>query len=291
MLGRWAWTDDYGWYWVSDEPFGWVTYHYGRWYCDDYYGWVWVPDDTWGPAWVEWCNNDAYVGWAPLPPYAVFDMHVGIRFTTEWHAPAHYWNFIPYARFGGAVRYRDFVPERNVGVIIRGGNFGRTYDVHGEVVINRGFDRAIIEQRGGIRVNRFDVREVRTTQGEHIGGGRQIEVYRPNRTELQRDNERIDIKRGDRNVSIDVKHVERVQTIPNARPATVIVQPRQRVVRAAPQRRQELLQRYKNNRSQHLSRSVKNAKGGASKLHVKCQTPFLVFNMGRCQTLPFGKRI
>jgi hypothetical protein len=27
--GRWACTD-YGWTWVSDEPFGWATYHYGR---------------------------------------------------------------------------------------------------------------------------------------------------------------------------------------------------------------------------------------------------------------------
>ena len=29
-LGRWAYTDD-GWTWISDEPFGWITYHYGRW--------------------------------------------------------------------------------------------------------------------------------------------------------------------------------------------------------------------------------------------------------------------
>ncbi|HVN47696.1 MAG TPA: DUF6600 domain-containing protein [Bacteroidota bacterium] len=249
MLGRWAWTDHYGWYWVSDEPFGWITYHYGRWYCDDYYGWVWVPDDTWGPAWVEWCNNDNYVGWAPLPPYAVFDVRIGIRFTTEWHAPIHYWNFVPYARFGGVVRYRDYVPERNIGVIVRGGNFGRTYDVHGEMIINRGIDRTLIERRGGIHIDRFDVREVRTTQGERIGGERQIEVYRPNREELRRDNERIDIQRGDRTISIDVKHVERIQTIPNVRPIQATVQPRQRtVVRTAPvrqqERRQALIQRY-----------------------------------------------
>jgi hypothetical protein len=248
MLGRWAWTDDYGWYWVSDEPFGWVTYHYGRWYCDDYYGWVWVPDDTWGPAWVEWCNNDTYVGWAPLPPYAVFDLHVGIRFTTEWHAPVHYWNFVPYARFGGVVRYRDFVPERSVSVIIRGGHFGRTYDVHGDAVINRGFDRMEIERRGGIRINRFDVQDVRTQQGEHIAGGGHIEIYRPDRAELRRDNERVEIKRGDRNVSIDAKHIERAQTIPDARPSQETVQPRQRTVRTAPvrqqERRQQLIQRY-----------------------------------------------
>jgi hypothetical protein len=175
-------------------------------------------------------------------------VRVGIRFTTEWHAPVHYWNFIPYARFGGVVRYRDFVPERNVGVIIHGGHFGRAYDVRGDAVINRGFDRAIIERRGGIHINRFDVHEVRTQQGERIGGGRQIEVYRPNRSELQIDNERIDVKRGDRNFSIDERHIERGQTIPNSRPSHETIQPRQRVVRTAPvrqqERRHELIQRY-----------------------------------------------
>ena len=40
--GQWIWTD-YGWYWDSYEPYGYITYHYGRWYLDDYYGWIWVP--------------------------------------------------------------------------------------------------------------------------------------------------------------------------------------------------------------------------------------------------------
>ena len=35
--------DDNGWYWVSDEPFGWVAYHYGRWTRLRNVGWVWVP--------------------------------------------------------------------------------------------------------------------------------------------------------------------------------------------------------------------------------------------------------
>src|SRR5262245_55487593 len=31
--GHWERTDA-GWYWVSDEPWGWATYHYGRWDFD-----------------------------------------------------------------------------------------------------------------------------------------------------------------------------------------------------------------------------------------------------------------
>src|SRR5258707_8656814 len=42
LHGRWIWTS-YGWYWASEEPFGWATFHYGRWYDDDYYGWIWTP--------------------------------------------------------------------------------------------------------------------------------------------------------------------------------------------------------------------------------------------------------
>jgi hypothetical protein len=67
--GHWAWTD-YGWTWVSNEPFGWATYHYGRWTRIKRLGWVWVPGSEWAPAWVAWRSNDRLVGWAPLPPEA-----------------------------------------------------------------------------------------------------------------------------------------------------------------------------------------------------------------------------
>jgi hypothetical protein len=65
--GHWVWCDE-GWYWDSDEPWAWATYHYGRWAWDSFYGWVWVPDVEWGPAWVSWREGSGYVGWAPLPP-------------------------------------------------------------------------------------------------------------------------------------------------------------------------------------------------------------------------------
>lgn len=77
--GHWMWTDA-GWYWVSDYSWGWAPFHYGRWYMHDRCGWVWVPDRVWGPAWVAWRNSDEYCGWAPLPPRAVFDVHLGWSF-------------------------------------------------------------------------------------------------------------------------------------------------------------------------------------------------------------------
>jgi hypothetical protein len=67
-VGRWTYTDEYGWYWDSNEPFAWAVYHYGRWGYDPDYGWFWVPGDTWAPAWVQWRYSDDYVGWAPVGP-------------------------------------------------------------------------------------------------------------------------------------------------------------------------------------------------------------------------------
>jgi hypothetical protein len=67
-VGRWTYTDEYGWYWDSYEPFAWAVYHYGRWGYDQDYGWFWVPGDTWAPAWVQWRYSDDYVGWAPVGP-------------------------------------------------------------------------------------------------------------------------------------------------------------------------------------------------------------------------------
>jgi len=65
--GSWERTDA-GWYWVSDEPWAWATYHYGRWDYTDQYGWYWVPQIQWAPAWVSWHEGGGYVGWAPLQP-------------------------------------------------------------------------------------------------------------------------------------------------------------------------------------------------------------------------------
>lgn len=65
--GYWEWTD-VGWYWVSDEPWGWACYHYGSWVYDANYGWVWIPGTEWAPAWVTWRQSPDYIGWAPCGP-------------------------------------------------------------------------------------------------------------------------------------------------------------------------------------------------------------------------------
>ena len=117
--GRWVYTDA-GWTWISEEPFGWATYHYGRWTRLRGIGWVWVPGNQWAPAWVSWRKSNDYVGWAPLPPEARFDQHTGIHNWSDSYydiGPDQYC-FVPTREFG-AQRIESTVvpPERNVTIV------------------------------------------------------------------------------------------------------------------------------------------------------------------------------
>ena len=79
--GYWQVTD-YGFTWISNEPFGWAVYHYGRWTWRG--RWAWIPNNVWGPAWVQWREADGYTGWAPLPPDNVRTV-----------IPEERWHFVP----------------------------------------------------------------------------------------------------------------------------------------------------------------------------------------------------
>jgi len=63
--GRWLLTE-FGWTWISYEPFGWATCHYGFWAHDFALGWIWIPDYEWYPARVSWIVFDDFICWSPL---------------------------------------------------------------------------------------------------------------------------------------------------------------------------------------------------------------------------------
>lgn len=60
------------WTWVSDLPWGWVTFHYGRWALSGDRGWAWIPGRKYAGAWVDWRvpgeGGAHVVGWGPRPP-------------------------------------------------------------------------------------------------------------------------------------------------------------------------------------------------------------------------------
>ena len=116
--GRWV-CSDRGWNWVSEEPFGWATYHYGRWALLRGRGWIWVPGSEWAPSWVSWRENDTHIGWAPLPPETLayrghaWDSTVDVQFGIG----ASWFSFVEIRNFGGSL-YGHCLPVSGNGTLI-----------------------------------------------------------------------------------------------------------------------------------------------------------------------------
>lgn len=135
-VGRWAYTDEWGWYWASDEDFGYVTYHYGRWVRDPEFGWVWIPGNEWAPAWVQWRRGEGHAGWAPLPPRDVF---------YDYDDDPDYWVFVSFNNFTSPNLFRVLAPRQQRVVYIR-----ETVIVNRTIIVDGGRDR---DRRSRIAVN------------------------------------------------------------------------------------------------------------------------------------------
>jgi len=153
--GHWADTEQYGWTFVSDEPFAWAVYHYGRWGYDQDIGWFWVPGTQWAPAWVSWRRGHDAIGWAPLPPegqgYAV-DVKV-----SNVEPPRGYWHFVRSRQFLepdlSTVIIRDETPYEEtelVGPVV----------VQNNIVVNNVIDVDFVRQSTGKEVQVTKVQEV-----------------------------------------------------------------------------------------------------------------------------------
>ncbi len=152
--GEWVSTDD-GWYFESDEPWGWATYHYGRWEDDPSIGWCWIPGTEWAPAWVSWWDSGDYIGWAPLGPGDRFEHG---RF--EGRRPRDRdWVFVEQRRFTDRIRPTTVV-RNNTTLISRTTNITNVRVVN-NVTVNAGPRREMIERASGRTVRTVPATEVR----------------------------------------------------------------------------------------------------------------------------------
>jgi hypothetical protein len=184
--GRWVYSDA-GWTWISDEPFGWATYHYGRWLRLKRVGWVWVPGDEWAPAWVSWRTSKDYVGWAPLPPEARFDRRSGIQ---NW-ADSYYdigpdqYSFVASAQFGSEHVRRSVVPaERNISIVIETTNVTRITFAN-TTIMNEGPSYDELRSRSQRPIERYRLRRQRNTEAPAIVRGEELEISVPVITEIR----------------------------------------------------------------------------------------------------------
>jgi len=151
--GQWIWTDA-GWYWQSDNPWGWACDHYGNWYDYPNRGWCWVPGTEWAPAWVNWREGDGYIGWAPMAPPGLSVSAANPDFA-----------FVPVNQFQEPIQHSR--------VILRDrGLYARTHELNNvrheerefaghqrRIAVNQGPGMAMVEKATGHRVNAVPVQE------------------------------------------------------------------------------------------------------------------------------------
>ncbi len=129
--GRWVLTE-YGWTYVSDDPWGWAAYHYGNWVFAGGAGWVWIPGRVWAPAWVTWRYGGGYAAWAPAPPIG-YGYRVRV---VEYNSPG--WVVVQEAHFTQPIATFAVSANLSAGYVARAQPLAAPVAVTGGVAVNPG---------------------------------------------------------------------------------------------------------------------------------------------------------
>lgn len=193
--GYWENTREYGWLWVSDDPWGDIPSHYGRWVYDPYDGWLWIPGYVWSPAWVVWRTGGGYVGWFPMPPDDRFlrgdeiyrnnwdNWDRGFGYA-DWYGPQYgfewsisLWNFVDQRNFGDRNYRRWTPPLRGRDQFFRNTRNTTNYITINNYIVNRSIDNREIERSRGRAVATVSARDVFRNDSvvTRVDVGRQIQ--------------------------------------------------------------------------------------------------------------------
>jgi hypothetical protein len=187
--GHWVYTDA-GWFWQSDYSWGWAPFHYGRWTLSSRCGWVWLPDRVWGPAWVTWRSEGDHCGWAPLPPHADFDVHLGYRFngvavaaSFDFGLRPNHFTFIAVRDFDNHDYAHHRLPTTEVTKIYNHTTVINNYVVNNNTVINQGIRPEQVRAATHTEVRKVAIHDVAAPSvavAASRGGARgELAVYRP----------------------------------------------------------------------------------------------------------------
>ncbi|MEP6994058.1 MAG: DUF6600 domain-containing protein [Acidobacteriota bacterium] len=183
--GEWVDTE-YGWTWVSDDPWGDTPYHYGTWAWVEPHGWVWIPGTVWAPAWVTWAYTDDYVGWAPVPPTLSLSVrgYFGAPIVVR---PTRY-VFVPAPKFIGVRVSTVRVPIQQNAVIYKRASKTTRFEVSNGIVRVSGPPRKNIERAVGRPIERVSVDRIKTrptsVEAAGISRSRSIRVVAPEKERL-----------------------------------------------------------------------------------------------------------
>ena len=176
--GQWIYTE-YGWTWVSNDPWGGNPYHYGTWASLPGYGWSWVPGTVWAPAWVTWSYSNNYVGWAPLPPTVAFGS-AGYSGSPIVVSRAQY-VFVPTNRFVGVNVTSVRVPAQQSAEIFRQTRAVTGFAVSGGIVRNTALPMETIQRATGSKIETRSIQTAGTAPRAVAAGSEHLSVVAPAR--------------------------------------------------------------------------------------------------------------
>lgn len=166
--GQWVWTD-FGWTWVSYDPWGDIPYHYGTWTWVSDYGWCWVPGTVWAPAWVTWAWSDNFIGWAPVPVGFVFT--TGGFFGGPVVVSASRFCFVPTTQFVGVNASTVRVPVQQNSTIFARTTRSTSFQVSNGIVHSGGPQLSRIERATGHQIQRASIGSVNARPTTIAAGG------------------------------------------------------------------------------------------------------------------------
>jgi hypothetical protein len=147
--GRWVYTDC-GWYWDSDYAWG-VTFHYGRWFNSPRHGWCWWPDVVWAPSWVTWRSSSDYCGWAPLPPYTIYQPGIGfcyrgqnVSVSFDFGLASSCYTFVSYGNFCRPQSRYYCLPQQQVTQVYQQTTVINNFNCNNNVIQNNGVSVTVI---------------------------------------------------------------------------------------------------------------------------------------------------
>jgi hypothetical protein len=174
--GQWIYTE-YGWTWISNDPWGGSPYHYGTWTSIEGYGWSWVPGTVWAPAWVTWSYSNDYVGWAPLPPTVVFGAYGYARRPVGLSQTQYV--FLPTNRFVGGNVTAVRIPARQSAEIFRQTRPVTGFSVSGGIVRNMALPMTTIEHAAGRKIETRSIQGAGTAARAFSPGTAHLSVVAP----------------------------------------------------------------------------------------------------------------
>jgi uncharacterized protein DUF6600 len=158
--GEWVWSD-YGWTWVSYDPWGNIPFHYGTWVWIDGNGWVWIPGTVWAPAWVTWAWTDDCIGWAPVP--ATFVLGVGGYVGSPVVLPASRYVFVSARQFVGDPIQSVRLPTSRNATLLSHARTATRFNVSGGVVRTTADPPpSFVERMTGKHLQRVSIASART---------------------------------------------------------------------------------------------------------------------------------